>query len=218
MIDHQIITIGLEDNNAHVALTANSEAEGRKQINALHLTPEMNAAKMILAFNSKSSLDINEIMEELRRHNEALNNGDLTVAESMLLNQAQSLQAMFVHYAQKAQQEDCLAKSQILMTLAFKAQAQSRAALQALADVKFPKQATFIRQANIANQQQVNNAAPENNSFARAEKNQESNQSNELLERQYGKRVDTGAARTTSNIDQDLETMGALNRSKDNGR
>ena len=37
-------------------------------------------------------------------------------------------------------------------------ESQGRATLQTLVEVKFPKQATFIRQANIANQQQVNNA------------------------------------------------------------
>jgi hypothetical protein len=50
------------------------------------------------------------------------------------------------------------------MGMALKAQAQSRATIQALVELKFPRQATFVRQANIANgPQQVNNAAVSSN-------------------------------------------------------
>jgi PDZ domain-containing secreted protein len=44
------------------------------------------------------------------------------------------------------------------MNMALKAQSQSRATIQALTELKYPKQATFVKQANIAGgNQQVNN-------------------------------------------------------------
>ncbi|MBA2592977.1 MAG: hypothetical protein H0U97_12290 [Gammaproteobacteria bacterium] len=86
----------------------------------------------------------------------------------MLINQAHALQAMFVNLAERAQNQTHIPQIQCLMGLALKAQAQSRATLQTLAEVKFPKSATFIRQANIAHQQQVNNSpAPPHDPRAR---------------------------------------------------
>jgi hypothetical protein len=48
------------------------------------------------------------------------------------------------------------------MRLAFKAQSQSRAAIETLAEIKNPRQVTFFKQANIAGgNQQVNNGTLE---------------------------------------------------------
>lgn len=45
--------------------------------------------------------------------------------------------------------------------LALKAQAQSRATILTLVDLKYPRQVAFVKQANIANgAQQMNNGAP----------------------------------------------------------
>ena len=48
------------------------------------------------------------------------------------------------------------------MRLALKAQTQCRSTLETLAEVKYPKAATFVRQQNVAYQQQINNGDPAN--------------------------------------------------------
>jgi len=78
--------------------------------------------------------------------------------------------------------------------LALKVQAQLRATIQALADLKNPRPIAFVQQANIAHgPQQVNNAArPAGPSGAR----ESANQPNELLEGPRGERMDI-TTRTT---------------------
>ena len=76
------------------------------------------------------------------------------------------------------------------MRLALKAQAQCRATIETLAALKNPP-IVIARQANISNgPQQVNNGP----AVPRADDS--SNQPNELLETDHGKRLDTGAAAT----------------------
>lgn len=103
------------------------------------------------------------------------------------------------------------------LRMALKAQAQCRSTLETLAEVKYPKSATFVRQQNVAYQQQVNNGGAAgdsaNNTRTGAPAHGKSlNQSNELLEAQHGERLDTRATGTTSGNDSHLEAMGAINR------
>jgi hypothetical protein len=108
------------------------------------------------------------------------------------------------------------------LRLALKAQAQSRATLETLAEMKFPNPATFVRQQNVALQQQVNNGAEGNketstHTHAQARGKSE-NRSNELLEQQHGKWLDTGTAGEASGTYQNVETMETVNRSADTRR
>jgi hypothetical protein len=103
-------------------------------------------------------LDGPETAAKIKERAQAVIDGDLSQAEAMLINQAHSLQAMFANLAERAQKQTYLPQVQCLMGLALKAQAQCRATLQTLVEVKFPKSTAFIRQANIAHQQQVNNS------------------------------------------------------------
>lgn len=146
----------------------------------------------------------------MREQAKAVNGGDLSQAEAMLINQAQALQAIFTNFAERAQSQTGVAQIQTMLGLALKAQNQCRATLQTLVDVKYPRQATFIKQANIANQQQVNNGTPPpDKNTSREEK---TIPSNELLEDQHGKRMDTGKTGTASGADSQLETVGAIHR------
>ena len=78
----------------------------------------------------------------------------------MLISQATALQTIFTSLAGRAQMQEYQKNLESFLGLALKAQAQSRATLSALVDLKYPRQATFVRQANIANgPQQVNNGA-----------------------------------------------------------
>ena len=84
--------------------------------------------------------------------------GDMSEVEGMLLSQALSLQTIYASLARRATSQEYLKQYQTYFTLALKAQAQSRATLEALIELKHPRHpATFVRQANIAHgPQQVN--------------------------------------------------------------
>ena len=77
--------------------------------------------------------------------------------------------------------------SEAFMGLAFKAQAQSRATISALVELKYPRQATFVKQANIAHEpQQVINAGAagelkEQYAQASAHDKENSSEQNKLL-------------------------------------
>ncbi|TXI33313.1 MAG: hypothetical protein E6Q69_06830 [Aquipseudomonas alcaligenes] len=90
------------------------------------------------------------------------------------------------------------------MRLALKAQNQSRATLQTLGELKAPKQIAFVKQANIGNQVQVNNES--SSARTRARKNKKA--PNELLEVEYGERLDSRAAGSASGADQAMAALG----------
>ena len=202
-----------DENRKVLPIAAKDEDEVRKRLATVYLLPELNAARLALAYNPNSSLDLVEVSEQMREHAKAVNGGDLSQPEAMLMNQAQALQAMFVDLAARAKGQSGLAQIQTLMGLALKAQSQCRATLQTLVEVKYPKQATFIKQANIANQQQVNNGSPPPGELPSREN--KSIQSNELLEVQHGERLDTGKTGATSSADTHLETVGTIHRPQD---
>ncbi|MGH8578690.1 MAG: hypothetical protein ACREVK_00735 [Gammaproteobacteria bacterium] len=207
-----------EENSKSIAVTAKDEAEAKKRIAELYLSPELQAARLTLAFNPKRSLDLVEVVGKLAEHARAANDGDLSRAEAMLVNQAHALQAMFANLAERAQTQVGIPQIQCLMGLALRAQSQCRATLQTLADVKFPKSATFIGQANLAHQQQVNNAmAPPQGPPTRA-REAEPTSSNELLEdKRYDAttlRMDTATTRQASGDDPCVETVAAGDRTK----
>ena len=76
----------------------------------------------------------------------------------MLVSQANALQTIFTSLARRASSQESLPLFQAYMGLALKAQSQSRSTISALVDLKNPKQATFVGQANMTTgPQQVNN-------------------------------------------------------------
>lgn len=138
--------------------------------------------------------------------------GDMSSIEAMLIGQAQALQTMFVTLGCMAASKTSLPQYTAFMGMALKAQSQSRATIQALTELKYPKQATFVKQANISNgHQQVNNAT---NTHAPARVKEIKNQPNKLLEVNNGsKAMDIRATQTTIPKDQAMATMEAQHRS-----
>jgi hypothetical protein len=108
--------------------------------------------------------DINGYIAELRHQARAASAGDLSRSEAMLMSQATTLNALFHSLTGWAlnhlKEGGNAAYFEMHMRLAFKAQCQSRAAIETLAEIKNPRQVAFIKQANIAGgNQQVNNGA-----------------------------------------------------------
>ena len=87
--------------------------------------------------------------------------GDLSEVEATLASQAVALDAIFNGLAKRAAQNmgQHIGACETYLRLALKAQSQCRATLETLAEIKYPKAATFVRQQNVAYQQQVNNAS-----------------------------------------------------------
>ena len=171
----------------------------------------VNAALVVNAFQGNimgKDVDLGELVTDMQTKFKGVNDGDLSGLEAMLVGQATALQTMFTSLTMKAANQEHLKNYQSFMTLALKAQAQSRATISALVDLKYPKQAaTFVKQANISNgHQQVNNGA-----VASRTETFESGQ-NKLLEADHGQRLDIGAQAQTGRTNQRVDAVGAIHR------
>lgn len=192
-----------------------NQGETTNQALARRVTnPECLSASVLTICQNIDHAMIKEMVAELRQQSAAIHADDLSRPESMLIAQAHTLDGLFAKLASQALTVRNLDGMERYMRLALKAQSQSRATLQTLAELKTPKQIAFVKQANIGNQVQVNNG----NSPARARAKKKPKAPNELLEVQHGERLDTRATSTASGADSSMATMEAQHRSKKSGR
>ena len=128
--------------------------------------------------------------------------GDMSRPEAMLLSQAHTLDALFNSLAQKAFMQTHMPHYESFLRLAFKAQSQCRATLQALSDVKNPS-VVYAKQANISSgHQQINNGISD-------PRTQElKNISNELLEHTHGERLDSRTKSEAVTGNTGMEALG----------
>ena len=172
--------------------------------------PRTNGAAVIQEYCKPfGEQDFVELMTVMAETSSKVLDGDMKPVESMLFAQAQALQSMFMNFSRKAINADYQPRLESYFRMALKAQNQCRMTLETLANIKNPP-VVFAKQANIAHgHQQVNNGipdhAPEEKAF----------QSNEQLEHQHGKWMDTGTTRTASGLNQELETVGKVHGRKD---
>ena len=151
--------------------------------------------------------EIADVASALREKITTIQNGDMQPIEAMLIGQAQALQTMFVSLGRQAASKTSLPQYTVFMNLALKAQSQSRATIQALVELKYPKQATFVKQANIANgHQQINNATS-TRTPAHAHAKAIESQPNELLSEMNHATLDSSRTATTSAIDKAMATV-----------
>jgi hypothetical protein len=166
---------------------------------------------------------VTSITQVLGRHLEDVKAGNLGQAENILITQANTLDVIFNELAAHAGANirSNVDKAERYLRMALKAQSQCRTTLEALAEIKMPKSATFIRQVNNASQQQVNNGPTVNGTThssvpAQGKKNLDDSP-NKLLEGNHGKRLDGGTACAPGRTDSHLEAVGAVDRTP-NGR
>jgi hypothetical protein len=178
--------------------------------------PEMRAYRTISLTEKGSGLDdcldAPGMLSALKKLGQKINTGDLSHAESMLINQAVALESLSTRLLERGWNQTGLPQFEAFMRLALKAQAQSRLAIEAIATLKHGP-AIFARQANVTNggPLQVNNNAPPA-SGAEESKNAPS----KLLEGDYD--LDTGTPPTPSNGNSRLEAVGEINRTKNRRR
>lgn len=181
------------------------------------LSPTIQNAVGVHAWSKfAGEADLADTVADLREQVKEVQAGDMGRVEAMLYGQAMTLQTIFTSLARKAVAQEYLKQFQVNLTLALKAQAQCRATLAALAEIKNPRPVSFVQQANIANgPQQVNNAGSQAGSQgthppAHAEKTEAAQ--NELLEHQHGNYLDTGAQGQAGRADRKLEAVATRHR------
>ena len=190
-------------------------------IAAVALSPEMTNAMTTAGFTKAifPGISLQECIEVLQADIKAVNDGDLDKLEGLLTAQAQTLNAMFNNFAMKAAHAELLPHLEGYCRLALKAQSQCRTTVEAIAEIKFPRSATFIKQANIAGQQQVNNGQAGIESHTRAGAPEKTiNPTNELISEQDHATLDTAGAGAASRLDSGLEAVGTVNRTKERSR
>ena len=173
------------------------------------VNPESNAAVVIDAYQANiagSDVNLMALIEALRKSTDQSKAGDLSHLEAMLIGQATALQTIFVSLAKRAHHQTLQAHFEAFLGLALKAQAQSRATISALVDLKYPRQATFVKQANIAHgPQQVNNGT---------HAKQLESQRNELLEDASYERaqLDAGTTPAATRGNSAVEALESVHR------
>jgi hypothetical protein len=194
-----------------------TEEVAAKKYAGLVTSPELAASRAIRAADAHTAIgegtDVPTLLETLRDLAAAVNRGDLSHAEAMLMNQASALQSLFARLAERSMGCTNLTQFEVDMRIALRAQSQCRATLETLAAIKNPP-IIYARQANVTTgPQQVNNGMPAS-SRAReieSEPNQLSEGSIELL-------PDTRASGDASRVNPALEALEEIDRPKVAGR
>ena len=160
-------------------------------------------------FAGASSLQ--ELCDDLGELTEKVKDGGTQPIEGMLFRQSKTLENMFTALARRAATNTGLKEYQMNLTLALKAQAQCRATLEALAEIKNPRPVQFVKQANMTTgPQQVNNGyagTPSHSGIQSGAGNIQSEQ-NKLLEADHGNYLDTRAQGAASRVNQTVEAVG----------
>ncbi len=121
------------------------------------------------AFSQWRKIDANNVADSLEETIAAVRDGDMSGLEAALVSQVFALQSMFVDLATRARAQKSSDAVNALTHLALKAQSNSRATVQALTEMKFPRQTAFIKQTNVAHgAQQVNNGTGTTSPLAHA--------------------------------------------------
>jgi hypothetical protein len=176
-------------------------------------SPELAACRTIKASEAHTAigehLDMPTLLETLRDQAAAVNRGDLSRAEAMLMNQATALQSLFARLTERANSAEYMPQLEGYMRTALRAQSQCRATLETLVAIKNPP-ILYARQANVTTgPQQVNNgiAAPSRAREIESEQTQLSEDPRELL-------PDARASGDASRVNPALETLGEIDRAK----
>jgi len=198
-----------------VTISAETVEQARRNVAMLLTNPLYAAARVIQVTegtqqDSGALLDTQELLKVLRVTAEMVNDGNLARVEWMLHSQATALQSLFARLVERGMKSDLLPHFESFMRLALRAQAQSTRTLEVLATVKNPP--VFAKQANIAQQQQVNNG-PAVPAVTRA-RNPAPAQS-KLLETLPDERLEFGTQGAASGADSQLATVGTVKRLQD---
>jgi len=196
------------------------DESGKMYLAEAMIQPSANAAAVIESFQGNlggTSVVLERVLPALRADIKKLESGDASRLEAMLYSQAVALQTIFSSLARRASNQEYLKQYDTYLSFALRAQAQSRATIQAIVELKYPRQVAFVKQANIAHgHQQVNNGqSTEPEPHAKSEKQVVQTK---LLETDNGKRgkgLDTRTPKTTKRGHKAMATVGQGDRPKE---
>lgn len=193
----------------HMNLVLHGNQTQDRAIAEAALSPEMANASTAVDYSKQifSDICLQDCIEVMQEDIKAVNGGNLDKLEGMLTAQAEALNAMFNNLAKRALNATYLPQLDTFTRLAMKAQSQCRTTVEAIAEIKYPKSATFIKQANIAQQQQVNMAKEPAHA-----REKDITPTNELFTESEHAALDTGRTGAAIGLDTQLEAMGAINR------
>lgn len=181
----------------------------------LLISPEMASFRVITNREREeltAQLDTPSLLDALREQTQVVQQGDMKVAEAMLINQATALQSLFVKLTETGLKTGMLRQQETALRLALKAQSQCRATLETLANIKNPP-VVYAKQANVTTgPQQINNGVQSAISGDNAGAPQEKIRKNKLKELGHGQEqwLDAGTPRTTGRKDQAAKAMAPL--------
>ena len=167
----------------------------------------MSAVTMLRFANIVGEQKPEDLVAELKKRVEAVNEGKMEGVEAMLIGQAIALQSIFANFANRSAMNvgEHLQATEVYMKLALRAQSQCRATLETLATIKNPP-LVYARQANVTTgPQQINNGVTRE---IKSEQTQLSGEHHELL-------PDARTPGLESRTHSTLETVGAINRTED---
>jgi len=176
------------------------------EINKTYLKPQVTAALNMQSWSGE--LSVHGIRTALVTEIDEVAKGNMARPEAMLLCQAHTLDFLFSQLAQKANNQQHMPNYEGFMRMALKAQNQCRMTLETLANIKNPP-VIFAKQANIANNQQINNGVPEQ---ALARENQ--NLQSKLLTELPHETLDTGRTGEAVPVNSELEALGQQHGAK----
>lgn len=203
-----------------------TQAQHARNVAKQMLAPEAATLRVLSCAEGKSPLgeriDGTGVLEEMRAIQKAVNDGDLSAAESMLIAQAIALQSLSVNMIERATSQQWLPQFETYMRLGLKAQRQSCLAIEALGALKHgPLVMARNAQVNVAHgAQQVNNAPPTPALSAPPPAPTHAGgvsfeiPPNQVLQAD-GERMDTGTARGAAASDPAMEALGAVHRAED---
>lgn len=177
--------------------------------------PAISAGLAMNAYTSHlpGNTDLNASIEEVKRITAAVKSGDLSDIEGMLVAQAVALQTISANYLNRAQLQTQQRNLEVFFAMGLKAQSQSRATLQALVDLKFPRQTVFAK--NVGNN---NNGQQQYNAAGTAHGGKDDPAQTKQIGGIDGEWMDTRAPRPTVGAHPHLAAVGEVDRSKDTRR
>lgn len=164
----------------------------------------------------RNQQDTESTDNEIQRRIKNVKNGDMSDIEATLVAQTITLDAVFheMAYRSAINMGEHVSATETYMRMALKAQAQSRCTIEALSEMKNPKSITITKQANISEQQIVNNGTMKTGSSRAGKKPKESN---ELLSEIKHEKVDSRTKASPKKANTADEAVEAINRRK-NGK
>jgi hypothetical protein len=203
----------LKKTTKQVAKTDQTDETFNKRFARTVLGPTVNAAATVHEYGkSFGEVDLGDLIDALSEQTDAVLKGDLGRAETMLVAQAHTLDAIFNNLAQRAVRSEYLNQLDAFLKVALRAQAQSRATWEAVAAIKNPSVFGYVKQANIAHgPQQVNNAYDSG-----SEGN--GNKQSKVMEKKDGEWVDTGASSAAVSNDSTMAAVEEIDRPNHKGR